>query len=151
MDEFRSRTNSESPRHATPTMLLGRGVPPSPGGCPAAACDRTRRRLTGDVSVTACGACGRVEWFRDGVPLPPFEGVAEAFGAFDLVGTLPAINAPGAEVLLYAAPDAAGVARLESLPPRCWLHVAPGLAMSHDRRHLLVAAASEVSSRLTPA
>ncbi|HSJ28529.1 MAG TPA: hypothetical protein VLB67_09985 [Acidimicrobiia bacterium] len=119
--------------------------------CLVGPCIGLRRPITRQIDVAACGACGAVKWSRQEVPMPAFEAVAEVFGAFDLVGTLPAINAPGVEVLLYSAPSVASRKMLEALPAFAWLYAAPGLAISHDRRHLLVSPAEDVSSRLTPA
>jgi hypothetical protein len=146
MDQSDRPTNLHTVSGAWPPF-----APISGDTCRFGSCDRVRRQITRRVQVAACGACGTVEWFRDGTPIPAFDGVAEVFGAFDLVGTLPAINAPGPEVLLYAAPNPACRRVLETLPPRVWLYTAPGLAMSHDRRHLLVSPATQVSDRLTPA
>lgn len=101
-------------------------------------CIHTLTPVTREIEIVACARCGSVEWFRSGSPIDAFDGMADVFGAFDLVGTLPAVSAPGPEVLLYRAPRSASKSLLGALPIRTWLEAAPGLAVSHDGRHLLV-------------
>ncbi|MEX1004051.1 MAG: hypothetical protein WEB55_06045 [Acidimicrobiia bacterium] len=94
--------------------------------------------VTRDIGIDACGACGTIDWFRRGAPIPAFDGMAEVFGMFDLVATLPGVSSPGPEVMLYKAPRGASRSLLDALPRRTWLEAAPGIAVSHDGRHLLV-------------
>lgn len=91
-----------------------------------------------DIGIAACGPCGTIEWFRRGRAVPAFDGMAEVFGMFDLVATLPGVSSPGPEVMLYKAPRGASRSLLDALPRRTWLEAAPGVAVSHDGRHLLV-------------
>ena len=102
------------------------------------ACTHVITAVTRDIEIAACGACGTIDWFRRGAPIPSFDGMAEVFGMFDLVATLPGVSAPGPEVLLYKAPRGASRSLLDALPRRTWLEAAPGIAVSHDGRHLLV-------------
>jgi hypothetical protein len=101
-------------------------------------CTHVLHHVTADVQLAACADCGTIDWFRHGVSIQAFDGMAEVFGMFDLVATLPAVSAPGPEVMLYKAPRGASRDLLKALPPRTWLEAAPGLAISHDGRHLLV-------------
>jgi hypothetical protein len=101
-------------------------------------CTHVVHGVTADVQLAACATCRTIDWFRDGISIQPFDGMAEVFGMFDLVATLPAVSAPGPDVLLYKAPRGASRNLLKTLPPRTWLEAAPGLAISHDGRHLLV-------------
>ena len=101
-------------------------------------CIHSLTSVTDDVEIVACARCRSIDWFRDGAPIAAFDGMADVFGAFDLVATLPAVSAPGREVLLYRAPRAASRSLLSALPIRTWLEAAPGVAISHDGRHLLV-------------
>lgn len=96
------------------------------------------RAVTRDIAVAACADCGTIEWFRSGRRIDAFDGMADVFGAFDLVTTLPGVSAPGREVMLYKAPRSASRAFLDALPRRTWLEAAPGVAISHDGKHLLV-------------
>jgi hypothetical protein len=95
----------------------------------------------GRVAVVACAGCGAVEWFAEGRPLDPGMGLAAAFGNFDLVGSLPAIAAPGAEVLMYRPADRRDRQAFAAFPPRVWLEAQPGLWLSHDGHFLLLAPA----------
>lgn len=102
------------------------------------ACTHIVTTVTRDIEIAACGTCGTIDWFRRGEPIAPFDGMAEVFGMFDLVATLPGVSSPGRDVLLYKAPRGASRSLLEALPRRTWLEAAPGIAVSHDGRHLLV-------------
>ncbi len=101
-------------------------------------CTHTLHQVTSDVEVAACASCRTVDWFRDGSAIAAFDGMAAVFGAFDLVATLPGVSAPGHEVLLYRVPRSSSRTLLRALPVRVWLEAAPGLAIAHDGRHLLV-------------
>lgn len=91
-----------------------------------------------DIAIAACADCATIEWFRHGESIAAFDGMAAVFGMFDLVATLPAVSAPSREVLLYKAPRGSSRSLLDALPPKTWLEAAPGVAVSHDGRHLLV-------------
>jgi len=90
------------------------------------------------IRVVACEECGIVEWFGAQRPLDPTEGMAALFGDFHLVGRLPAVRAPGREVLLYGAPGRKARACLEAFPAHVWLQVDTTLWLSHDGEHLLL-------------
>lgn len=109
------------------------------------------RPVTPDISIVACADCGTIEWFRGGSPIQAFDGMADVFGMFDLVATLPGVNAPGREVMLYKAPRGSSRTLLEALPRRIWLEAVPGVAVSHDGRHLLVSPIESVYSGRPPA
>lgn len=72
-------------------------------------------------------------------PLDPSEGMATLFGNFELVGLLPAVRAPGDEVLMYRAPGRKGRGSLEAFPAHVWLRVDENLWLSHDGENLLLA------------
>jgi hypothetical protein len=91
-----------------------------------------------EIGVAACGVCGTIEWYRNGRSIGGFDGMADVFGMFDLVATLPGVSTPGPEVMLYTAPRGASRGLLSTLPVRTWLEAAEGLWISHDGRHLLV-------------
>ena len=92
----------------------------------------------GRTGVVACGTCGAVEWWTDGRPLDPAEGMASAFGSFEFVDSLRALHAPAGEVLVYRAPTRRLRQRLNYFPVNRWLLVSPGLWMSHDGEMLLL-------------
>ena len=102
------------------------------------ACTHVITPVTRDIGIAACAACGTIDWFRRGAPVPAFDGMAEVFGMFDLVATLPGVSSPGRDVMLYKAPRGASRSLLDALPRRTWLEAAPGISVSHDGRHLLV-------------
>lgn len=110
-------------------------------------CDHVVRRVTRDVSLAACGACGTVAWFRGSDRVDAFDGMAEVFGMFDHVATLPGVAAPGRDVMLYRAPRGASRDLLGALPLRAWVVAAPGIAVSHDGRHLLVSPLEPAEAR----
>ncbi len=56
----------------------------------------------------------------------------------DLVGSMDALGAPSAEVLVYAPPSARKRRHLDVLPTRVWLKAAPHLWMSTDGDNLLL-------------
>lgn len=89
------------------------------------------------IEVVACARCGTVEWSGPTRSLDPAEGMAALFGNFRLVGRLPAVQAPGREVLMYRAPGKAR-AHLEAFPAHVWLHADTNLWLSHDGEHLLL-------------
>jgi hypothetical protein len=93
----------------------------------------------GRIEVVACPSCETVEWFRDGIPCSPDEGMAGLVGDFDLVGSLPALAAPANDVLLYKPPSRAARRRLEVFEPHMWWRVTPALWMCHDGEALLLA------------
>jgi len=64
--------------------------------------------------------------------------MAALFGNFELVGRLPAVRAPGDEVLLYRAPGRKEQGSLEAFPAHVWLRVDEYLWLSHDGEHLLL-------------
>lgn len=117
----------------------------------ARTCTHVVRQVTRDIQIAACAVCGTIDWFRDGASIPAFDGMADVFGMFDLVATLPGVSAPGPEVLLYRAPRGASRGLLDALPRRAWLEAAPGLAISHDGRHLLVSPTRQGFTGSSPA
>ncbi len=90
------------------------------------------------LEVIACAACGTVEWHGAVRALDPVEGMAALFGRFLLVGRLPAVRAPGSEVLMYRAPRRKERANLNAFPANVWLQVDTSLWLSHDGEHLLL-------------
>lgn len=101
-------------------------------------CRHTIERA-GPVEVSACLDCGTVEWFRRGRPVDPAEGVAAAFGNFDLIGRAVAVGAPTREVLLYRPARRTDRVAFGALPAHAWWEVLPGLWVAHDRSVLLLA------------
>ncbi len=96
------------------------------------------------IEVVSCATCGEVSWYRRGQWLDPAEGMAALFGQYDLVGRLEALSAPAPEVLLYAPPSGRWRAHLDAFPKQVWLEAAPGLWLSHDQVHLLLAPADPI-------
>lgn len=96
------------------------------------------------VGVVACEACGTVEWWGTDRPLDPAEGMARLFGQFDLIGSLPSLNAPSAEVLVYRPPNWRHRAKLKAFPQGTWLEAHPGLWLTHDGENLLLAPSDPV-------
>jgi hypothetical protein len=64
--------------------------------------------------------------------------MAALFGNFRLVARLPAVHAPGQEVLTYRAPGRKTRAYLDAFPAHVWLQVDTNLWLSHDGEHLLL-------------
>jgi hypothetical protein len=110
-------------------------------------CVHVIHHVTREVAVAACASCRTIEWFRNGRSVEAFDGMADVFGMFDLVATLPGVSSPGPEVMLYKAPRGGSRSLLDALPLRVWLEAAPGLAVSHDGRHLLV---SPIQTEFSP-
>ena len=90
------------------------------------------------IQVIACGPCGTVEWLGANRSLEPAEGIAALFGGFRLVSRLPAVRAPGDEVLMYRAPSRRARTHLRTFPPYVWMKVDTNLWLSHDGEHLLL-------------
>lgn len=99
------------------------------------------------IQVIACPDCGTVEWREQGWPIDPAAAMVRLFGAFDLVGTLPAIQAPGGEVLMYRPPNRQARTRLLAFPEHHWFEVHDGLWLSHDDEHLLLAPTDPLLAR----
>lgn len=79
-----------------------------------------------------------VEWLGTTRPLDPSEGMAALFGTFRLVGRLPAVHAPGGEVLMYRSPNRRSRESLDAFPAHVWLQVDVNLWLTHDGEHLLL-------------
>ena len=79
-----------------------------------------------------------VQWLGTTRSLDPSEGMAALFGNFRLVGRLPAVQAPGEEVLMYRSPNRRSREHLEAFPAHVWLQVDVNLWLTHDREHLLL-------------
>ncbi|MFO7548515.1 MAG: hypothetical protein R6X29_06565 [Acidimicrobiia bacterium] len=108
----------------------------------------THRPLrAGTVEVVACPTCGAVEWFGKGRRLTPDEGMAAAFGSFDLVGEVPAVSAPSDRVLVYRAPAGSGRRHLAAFASHVWWRVTPDLWMCHDDAALLLAPTDPMLAR----
>ena len=90
------------------------------------------------IEVVACAECGKVEWLGRTRALDPAEGMAALFGEFRLVDRLPAVRAPGREVLMYRGPGRTARAYLKAFPPHVWMKVDANLWLSHDGEHLLL-------------
>ncbi|MDH3498688.1 MAG: hypothetical protein OEM97_01065 [Acidimicrobiia bacterium] len=105
----------------------------------------------GGLDVTACAACGLVTYTDQRGEVVPTVALARLFGDFDLVGTLPAVHAPGQEVLLYRPPTRARRKHLSAFQPQVWFEVDAGLWLSHDEEHLLLATSRPVHAILTGA
>lgn len=90
------------------------------------------------IRVVACETCGMVEWLGANRALDPSEGMAALFGNFRLVGRLPAVRAPGAEVLTYGSPNRRNRDSLTAFPAHVWMRVDDSLWLSHDGEHLLL-------------
>jgi hypothetical protein len=65
--------------------------------------------------------------------------MAAVFGEYRLIRSLPAIHAPGHEVLMYAAPNRQARSYLGAFPANTWMQADDHLWMSHDGHHLLLA------------
>jgi len=99
---------------------------------------RHRVRFSGRTGVVACAACGLLEFFGAAGPLDPAEGVAALFGNYDLIGKVPAVGAPAAQVLAYR-PARGRKATLSLLPVGCWMRVSDELWLASDGSVLLLA------------
>ncbi len=94
-------------------------------------CDH-RTRPVGNVAVVACVACGQVEWFLDGRPADPAEGMAALFGDFDLAGRVPALAGPAPSALVYTPGGRSPRRWADAFAPGRWWRVADDLWLCHD-------------------
>lgn len=67
------------------------------------------------------------------------EAMAALFGSYELAGTMDALGAPSAEVLVYTPPSGRKRRNLDVLPHGVWLKAGPRLWMSTDGEVLLLA------------
>jgi len=79
-----------------------------------------------------------VEWQGRTRALDPSEGMAALFGTFRLAGRLPAVRAPGEDVLMYRPAHRRDRHNLDAFPPHVWLQIDTSLWLSHDGEHLLL-------------
>lgn len=93
----------------------------------------------GDIAVSSCEDCARIDWFSNSGPVDTAEAMAALFGSYDLVGPLDALGAPAPQVLAYAPPSGRKRKHLDALPKHVWLKAGPQLWMSHDGEVLLLA------------
>lgn len=93
----------------------------------------------GQVALSACARCHRVDWLSESGPIDHAEAMAAVFGTFDLVGSMDALGAPAPKVLAYAPPSKGKRRHLDALPARTWLKAGPQLWLSHDGELLLLA------------
>lgn len=98
----------------------------------------------GSVSLTIHEPSGQTEWAVDGEPLDPAEGLARAFGHFELVSELEGLRTPGPKVLAYRPAGRRGRTALHALPERRWLEAAPDLWMARGGELLLLSPTSAV-------
>jgi hypothetical protein len=71
--------------------------------------------------------------------MPAASGMAQLLGAFTAQGHLPTLRGPAPEAIVYRPPTRAARRYLDVFPRRAWLEIQPGLWMSHDGEHLLLA------------
>lgn len=93
----------------------------------------------GNVEVAFCEPCDLLEWTRNGKPIDPQEGVAQAFGDFDIVAAIDAVGAPARQVLVTAPTTPEGQRLIDQLPEGYWLEAMPSLWMSPGDQVLLLA------------
>jgi hypothetical protein len=98
----------------------------------------------GRIAVSACEDCGRVDWMSNEGAVDLAEAMAALFGSYDLAGTMEALGAPSAEVLVYTPPTARKRRNLDALPRRTWLKAGPRLWMSTDGEVLLLATTQQL-------
>ena len=98
----------------------------------------------GTKLALACPSCSTVEWWSSQRMLDPAEGMARLFGQYDLVDAIPALRAPAAEVLVYRAPNRRARKAFAAFPAGAWLEAHPGLWLTHDGEHLLLAPADPI-------
>ena len=100
-------------------------------------CDH-RARAVGSVAVVACGACGDVEWFVEGRPADPAEGLAALFGDFDLAARVPTVAGPAATALAYTPGRRSPRRWADAFTPGRWWRVDETLWLCHDGSVLLL-------------
>ncbi len=104
-------------------------------------CDHQPKQIEG-LDVAACEDCGLIEWAEGGAELEPAEGFARLFGRFELIDRLPALRAPGPEVLVYRPPSGRARSLLSVFPAHAWLQIDDRLWMTHNGDQLLLAPVS---------
>ena len=100
----------------------------------------------GPVNLTICPSCHAYSWTnKHGLGLDPAEGMAAAYGGFDLVNALASIGAPGGIALVYRVPRRLRN-RLDALTMGVWTEIHPDLFATHDGTSLLLAPADATLS-----
>lgn len=99
----------------------------------------------GRVSLELCD-CGMYTWTENGEELDAADGLAIAFGGFDLIGTLPLVNGPAGETLVYRVPRRYR-GRLKAFTSGKWTEVHPQLFASQDGTSLLLCPVDETLTR----
>ena len=93
----------------------------------------------GPVYLTSCPSCHAYSWTnKHGGELDPAQGMAAAYGAFDLVTALASVGAPGGIALVYRVPRRLRN-RLDALTMGVWTEIHPDLFATHDGMSLLLA------------
>jgi hypothetical protein len=88
-----------------------------------------------DLMARVCPRCRTVDWTIAGRAVDPWEAVEVAFGGATVLERLPAVGAPGTEVLVCR--PGPGI-RLAWLPGRRWVAAAPDLFVTKQGRVLLI-------------
>lgn len=96
------------------------------------------RFVIGSYELDICPQTDEAGWRCDGDEVDPAVAMASLFGQFDLCSTLPAM-APAEIVFVYRPAGRRGRSTMRSLPLGRWFESAPGLWLSHDGDHLLLA------------
>ena len=100
----------------------------------------------GPVNLTTCPSCHAYSWTtKHGLELDPAQGMAAAYGVFDLVAALESISAPGGTALVYRVPRRLR-SRLNVLTIGVWTEINPDLFATHDGTNLLLAPADPTLS-----
>lgn len=102
-------------------------------------CKKHETVSVGDIHVTACPTCRRVEWADASGEIDSSEGIAALFGNYELIDTLDALGCPAPEVLVYRAPSARKKRALVPFPKNVWVKAGPDLWLTHDDENLLLA------------
>ncbi len=93
----------------------------------------------GGLGVVACPACATIDWWGPDGVVEPTEALQRLFGGFELEGRLRSLAAPAPTVLVYRPTSRRDRRHLTAFPKHTWLAAHPGLWLSHDGEHLVLA------------
>lgn len=100
-------------------------------------------RVADGLVAAVCPQCRTITWWLEGNTIDAWDGATTSFGHSTILERLPAVGAPGPEVVVCRPPVGT---RLAWLPARRWFEAAPQLFVAREGRRLLISSPNPLLS-----